>query len=165
MGQDMIVALWGKNSGNYTFSTQKKGQAVLHCEAIAWVISLTLSQRSSAFSVWSISKATLSTWHLLLPCPVHTMQGMNLRSVQTNGASEPFMSKDAKSETHGPFITWNLQLPPLVRCLKSCRKQNLPTESVLGDGFKWNWSSVPDISESVGAPVSSGGALDSCSSR
>ena len=47
----MIVAVWGKNSGNYSFSTQTKGQAVLHCEAITWAISLTLSQRSSAFSV------------------------------------------------------------------------------------------------------------------
>ena len=29
-----------------------------------------------------------------------------------------------------------VQFLPLVGCLKSCRKQNLPTESVLGDGFK-----------------------------
>lgn len=29
------------------------------------------------------------------------MQGMDPRSVQTNGAGESFMSKDAKSETHG----------------------------------------------------------------
>ena len=74
------------------------------------------------------------------------------------------MSKDAKSEMHGPFITSDLQFLPLVRCLKNCLKQNL-TERVLGDGCKWDWSSLPDTNRSAGARVSPGGGLDSGSSR
>ena len=35
----MIVAAWGKNSGNYTFSTQTKGQAVLPSETVTQAIS------------------------------------------------------------------------------------------------------------------------------